>query len=295
MILHVSSFFTNFAAMKRGLILEGGAMRGMYTCGITDVMMEAGLLPDGVVGVSAGAAFGCNIKSGQAGRALRYNLRYAGDRRYAGLWSLLTTGNYYNARFGYHIVPTQLDLFDTEAFAASPIEFHLVCTDVDTGEAVYHQSHHIDSEELEWIRASSSLPLAARIVPIGGRRLLDGGLADSIPLRYFEQRGYDRNVVILTRPAGYVKEPAGILPLVKMLYRRHPRLVEAVARRHEMYNAQLSLVAEAEAQGRALVFRPDQPLEIGHVCSDRDVLQRTYDQGRRQALQRLDELKAFWT
>ena len=102
-------------------------------------------------------------------------------------------------------------------------------------------------------------------------------------------------MVILTRPAGYVKQPTGILPLVRMLYRRHPRLVDAVAQRHEMYNAQLAYVAEAEAQGRALVFRPDPPLEIGHVCSDRDVLQRTYDQGRRQAQQRLDDLKAFWT
>ena len=253
-------------------------MRGMFTCGITDVMMEAGLLPDGVVGVSAGAAFGCNIKSG-----------------HAGLWSLLTTGNYYNARFGYHIVPTQLDIFDTEAFAASPMEFHLVCTDVDTGQAVYHQCRHIDSEQLEWIRASSSLPLVARIVTIGGQHLLDGGLADSIPLHYFEQLGYDRNVVILTRPSGYRKQAYGILPLIKMLYHRHPRLVEAVARRHDMYNAQLDLVAEAEAQGRALVFRPDPPLEIGHVCSDPAVLQRTYDQGRRQAIQHLDQLKAFWS
>ncbi len=288
-------FFTNFAAMKRGLILEGGAMRGMFTCGIMDVMMESGIWPDGVVGVSAGAAFGCNYKSRQQGRALRYNLRFASDRRYAGLWSLLSTGDYYNARFAYHVVPTQYDLFDWDTYAANPMEFHLVCTDVDTGEAVYHSCPVMDSEGLEWIRASSSLPLAARIVDVGGRHLLDGGLAASTPLRYFQQLGYDRNVVILTRPDGYVKRPTSILPLVKLFYRKHPKLIAAVANRHEMYNAQLAYVAAEEQAGRTLVFRPDPPLEIGHVCSDRDILQRTYDQGRRQAEQRLDEIKAFYS
>lgn len=280
--------------MKRGLVLEGGAMRGMYTCGIMDVMMENGLLPDGVVGVSAGAAFGCNFKSGQAGRALRYNLRFAGDRRYAGLWSLLTTGDYYNAEFAYHVVPRDYDVFDTAAFQASPMEFTLVCTDVATGKAVYHRCTKADYECLEWIRASSSLPLVARVVEVGGYRLLDGGIADSIPLQYFQSRGYDRNIVVLTRPAGYVKQPSGITPLVKVFYRKHPRLVEAVARRHEMYNAQLEYVAREEAAGRALVFRPDPALEIGHVCSDRAVLQRTYDQGRRAALARLDEMRRYW-
>lgn len=268
-------------------------MRGMFTCGIMDVMMESGLLPDGVVGVSAGAAFGCNMKSGQVGRALRYNLRFAGDRRYAGVWSLLTTGDYYNARFAYHVVPTQYDVFDTEAFKRSPMEFHLVCTDVLTGEAVYHKCDEIDEDALEWIRASSSLPLVARIVDVGSYRLLDGGLADSVPLRYFQDLGYDRNVVVLTRPEGYVKERSGLLPMVKIAYRRYPKLVEAVARRHEMYNAQLAYVHEQEQAGKALVFRPSPALEIGHVCSDREVLQRTYDQGRRQAQERLDELRNF--
>ena len=286
-------FLTNLAAMKTGLVLEGGAMRGMYTCGIMDVMMEAGIVPDGIVGVSAGAAFGCNYKSGQKGRALRYNLRFAGDRRYSGIWSLVTSGDYYNASFAYHVVPTEYDIFDAEAFAASPIEFTLVCTDVLTGKAVYHQCTEADYECLEWIRASSSLPLVARIVNVGGYKLLDGGIADSIPLQYFQNRGYDRNVVILTRPEGYVKEPSRINSLVRLAYRKHPQFVEAVVHRHEMYNAQLEYVEQEEAAGRAFVFRPNPPLEIGHVCDDRDTLQRTYDQGRQHALSRLDALKQF--
>lgn len=286
-------FFAKFAAMKIGLVLEGGAMRGMYTCGIMDVMMEAGIMPDGIVGVSAGAAFGCNYKSGQKGRALRYNLRFAGDRRYAGLWSLLTTGDYYNAKFAYHVVPTQYDIFDAEAFAASPIEFTVVCTDVVTGEPVYHQCNEADYDCLEWIRASSSLPLVARVVNIAGKKLLDGGISDSIPLKYFQNRGYDRNVVVLTRPEGYVKQPTSITPLVRLVYRRYPCLVKAVAQRHEMYNEQLKYVAQEEAAGRAFVFRPNPPLEIGHVCSDLDTLQRTYDQGRQHALSRLDALRQY--
>ncbi|MBO7609464.1 MAG: patatin family protein [Muribaculaceae bacterium] len=279
--------------MKKGLVLEGGAMRGMYTCGIMDVMMEAGIVPDGIVGVSAGAAFGCNYKSGQAGRALRYNLRFAGDRRYSGVWSLLTTGDYYNAKFAYHIVPTQYDIFDAEAFASSPIEFTLVCTDVLTGKPVYHQCTEADYDCLEWIRASSSLPLVARIVNVGGYKLLDGGISDSVPLQYFQNLGYGKNVVILTRPEGYVKGPSSITHLVRIMYRRYPNLVNAVAHRHEMYNAQLEYVAQEEAAGRAFVFRPNPPLEIGHVCDDCDVLQRTYDQGRQHALSRLDALIHF--
>lgn len=269
-------------------------MRGMYTCGIIDVMMEAGLMPDGIVGVSAGAAFGCNYVSGQPGRGLRYNLRFAGDRRYAGLWSLITTGDYYNAQFAYHIVPRDYDVFDTAAFNSSPIAFTVVCTDVLTGKAVYHRCPVADDEFLEWVRASSSLPLAARVVKVGNRLLLDGGIADSIPIDYFMREGYDRNIVVLTRPEGYVKTRTSILPLVKVFLRKYPHLVAAVARRHEMYNAQLARVAQEEARGTALVFRPSPALEIGHTCSNRDTLQRTYDQGRRHAMSRLDELRRFW-
>ena len=123
--------------MKRGLVLEGGAMRGLWTAGITDVMMEHDIWPDGLVGVSAGAAFGCNYKSRQIGRAIRYNMRFAKDSRYSGIRSLLTTGDYFNAEFDYHIVPKQYEIYDDDAFNRNPMEFIVVCTDVETGEAVY--------------------------------------------------------------------------------------------------------------------------------------------------------------
>ena len=178
--------------MKKGLVLEGGAMRGLFTAGIIDVMMEAGVEPDGLIGVSAGAAFGCNYKSRQPGRAIRYNTRFAKDPRYSGLRSLIKSGDYFNAEFGYHIVPKQYDIFDVEAFEQNPMAFIVVCTDVLTGEAVYHKMERVNFDELEWLRASASMPLASKVVEVGGRKLLDGGVADSIPLEYFEELEYVR-------------------------------------------------------------------------------------------------------
>ena len=254
--------------MKKGLVLEGGAMRGLFTAGIIDVMMEAGVEPDGLIGVSAGAAFGCNYKSRQPGRAIRYNTRFAKDTRYSGLKSFLTTGDYFNAQFGYHIVPYQYDLFDVAVFEQNPMEFIVVCTDVLTGQAVYHKMDRVDFDELEWLRASASMPLASKVVEVGGRKLLDGGVADSIPLAYFESIGYDRNVVILTQPEGYMKQRTKLMPLMRIGLRRYPEMIQAMDCRYLMYNRELEFVRQAEREGRCLVIRPDEKLPIGHISHD---------------------------
>ncbi len=280
--------------MKRGLVLEGGAMRGLFTAGITDVMMEAGIEPDGVIGVSAGAAFGCNIKSRQPGRAIRYNTRFANDPRYSGLRSLLKSGDYFNAEFGYHIVPKQYDIFDVETFEQNPMEFIVVCTDVLTGQAVYHRMDRVSFDELEWLRASASMPLASKVVEVGGRKLLDGGVADSIPLEYFEHIGYDRNVVILTQPAGFVKEPNKLMPLMRLGLRRYPKMVEALAMRHEMYNRELEYVRQAEREGRCLVIRPEEKIPIGHISHDPEQMRRVYEIGRKMGERYIDRIKAFY-
>lgn len=280
--------------MKRGLVLEGGAMRGLFTAGITDVMMEAGIEPDGVIGVSAGAAFGCNIKSRQPGRAIRYNTRFANDSRYSGLRSLLKSGDYFNAEFGYHIVPKQYDIFDVETFEQNPMEFIVVCTDVLTGQAVYHRMDRVSFDELEWLRASASMPLASKVVEVGGRKLLDGGVADSIPLEYFEHIGYDRNVVILTQPAGFVKEPNKLMPLMRLGLRRYPKMVEALAMRHEMYNRELEYVRQAEREGRCLVIRPEEKIPIGHISHDPEQMRRVYEIGRKMGERYIDRIKAFY-
>ena len=176
--------------MKKGLVLEGGAMRGLWTAGIIDVMMEHQVWPDGLIGVSAGAAFGCNYKSRQIGRAIRYNMRFAKDARYSGMRSWLTTGDYFNANFGYHVIPKQYDIFDDEAFNQNPMEFIVVCTDVETGQPVYKCLTEANYDCYEYIRASASMPIASKVVKLQGLKLLDGGVSNSIPLKYFESIGY---------------------------------------------------------------------------------------------------------
>ena len=279
---------------KRGLVLEGGAMRGLWTAGVIDVMMEHDIWPDGLIGVSAGAAFGCNYKSRQVGRAIRYNTKYARDSRYSGVKSWLTSGNYYNAEFGYHTMPKELDVFDDDAFNKNPMAFYVVCTDVLTGSPVYQLLSEATEETYDWIRASASMPLASKVVELQGRKLLDGGVADSIPLEYFESIGYHRNVVILTQPAGYQKEHNKLMALMRLSLRHYPKMIEAMDKRHLMYNRQLQYVAQAEQEGRCLVIRPEDKIPIGHISHDASQMRLVYEQGRRVGEKYLDRIKAFY-
>ncbi len=279
--------------MKKGLVLEGGALRGLFTAGVMDVLMESGVTFDGVVGVSAGACFGCNYKSGQQGRVLRYNLRYAHDPRYCSLFSLLTTGGIYGPRFAYRTLPERLDRFDIEAFDRSAMEFHLVATDVDTGEAVYRRFDRFSDEMYDWILASSSMPLVSRVVDINGQRLLDGGIADSIPLSYFQSQGFGSNVVVLTQPLGYEKHAMSHQRFIRFALRRYPALVEAWLHRHEMYNEELRYIAQQEAAGNALLLFPSETLPIGHISHNRTRMQQTYELGRDCAEGRLQEIREF--
>lgn len=280
--------------MKKGLVLEGGAMRGLFTAGVLDVLMEHEIWPDGVIGVSAGAAFGCNMKSKQPGRALRYNKNLVNDWRYSSLRSLLTTGDYFGGDYAYHYVPRHIDYFDVDTFSKNPMEFWVVCTNVDTGKAEYKRLTEVDYDSLEYIRASASMPIAARIVTVDGKKMLDGGIADSIPLRFFQQQGYEKNLVVLTQPAGYVKKRSPLMPLMRMWLRRHPRIVQALEDRPAMYNAELDYVKEEESKGKTLVLRPRNKLTIGHISHNPDDMQMTYDQGREVALEHLEEIKAFF-
>ena len=281
--------------MKKGLVLEGGAMRGLFSAGVIDVLMENNLLPDGVIGVSAGAAFGCNIKSKQPGRVIRYNKKLAHDWRYASFRSLLTTGDYFGGEYAYHYMPRHLDYFDVETFNNNPMEFWAVCTNVGTGKAVYKRLMEVDNNCLEYIRASASMPIAARIVTVEGKKLLDGGIADSIPLRFFQEQGYDRNLVVLTQPANYVKEPNKLMPLMRLWLRRHPRIIRALEQRHIMYNNQLEYVRQEEKKSNTLVLRPEAVLTIGHLSHNPDDMQATYEHGRKVATKHLEEIKAFFS
>ena len=279
--------------MKKGLILEGGAMRGLFTAGIIDVMMEHDVWPDGLVGVSAGAAFGCNYKSRQPGRAIRYNKRFARDSRYSGLRSLLTTGDYFNAAFGYHVIPRQYDVFDNAAFSQNPMEFVAVCTDVETGQPIYKRLTEATDTTYDYIRASASMPLCSKVVCLEGHKLLDGGVSDSIPLEWAEHNGYERNVVILTQPLGYRKTHTRLMPLMRIGLRRYPRMIEAMDSRYQMYNRQLDYVGQAEREGRCLVIRPDAKLPIGHVCHNPEQMEHVYQIGREMGERKMNEIKRY--
>ena len=279
--------------MKTGLIMEGGAMRGMFTAGVLDVLMENGLVTDGAIGVSAGAVFGCNYKSHQIGRVIRYNTEYCNDKRYASFKNLVKTGNLYSEQFCYHEVPEKLDPFNEAAFAASPMDFFVVCTDVKTGEPIYHKCRKGDAEDVLWMEASASMPLAAKIVRIGHYGLLDGGVADSIPVRFFESIGYKRNLIILTQPKGYTKKKNKLLPAIRAKYFRYPAFVEAVADRHERYNETLSYISMLEQAGKDYVIRPPIPLEIGAMERDPAQLRRVYETGRAVAQIQVEKIRDF--
>ena len=265
----------------------------MFTVGVTDVMMEEGIEFDGIIGVSAGATFGCNFKSHQPSRALRYSIRFRNERRYMGLYSLFTSGDLVNAEFCYRTVPNQYDLFDYDRFEQDRTEFQVVCTDALTGQPVYKRLDSLRGEAMDWLRASASMPIVSRPVHVAGRTLLDGGIADSIPLKHFQQEGYGRCVVVLTQPEGFRKHQTKTLPLFRLLMKRYPCITEAMARRHVMYNGQLDYLHSQEEQGNALVIYPHDTLPIGRVQQDKKRMERVYRMGREAAVEALPRLKEF--
>ena len=283
--------------MKKGLVMEGGAMRGMFTCGVIDVLMENGIDFDSAVGVSAGATFGLNIKSKQIGRGLRYNKIYCNDKRYASIQSLIKTGDIYNVPFCYGTLPYELDKWDINTFYSNPMDFYCVATDIKTGQAVYHKCNNYDTtpagEDIKWIRASASMPIVSRPVQIDDGLYLDGGMSDSIPLKFMEGQECDKILVIETQPASYVKKPQKYMGLIKLMLRKYPKMIATMAGRHDMYNDQKAYVKSKEEAGSIFVIRPSAPLNIGATEKNPDELQRVYDEGRRIAIERLDDLKKY--
>ena len=263
--------------MKVGLVLEGGAMRGLYSAGVLDVFLDHDIHVDTILGVSAGACFGCNLFSRQRGRVLRYQQRFAGDPRNVSIRSLITTGDIVNKEFAYYVVPTKYDVFDEEAFEAHGGEYWVVVTNVETGEAEYMQMHNL-LRDIEMMRASASMPFCSRMVEINGKKYLDGGIADSIPAKQALKMGYDKVIVVLTQPASYRKGPMNPL-MIKAFYRKYPNLCKTLEERHARYNAQSDDVAQLEKEGRIFVIRPEAPLDIKRLEKDPAELERVYNIG----------------
>ena len=274
------------------LILEGGGMRGTFSAGVLDFFMEKGVRIDDVYGVSAGACLACSYLCGQIGRGLRVWTNYIDDKRYCSLESLLRTGDLFGAELNYKLVPFELDPLDDDAYARRNARFRAVVTNVDTGRAEYPLVENM-RRDVQLVRASASLPLISNIVEIDGKRYLDGGIADSIPIRQSLADGFTRNVILLTQAEGYRKTPNKAMPLIKLKYRKYPRFIEAVRTRHERYNEALRLAEMEQQAGRAFIIRPDEAPDVGRVEKDAEKLRALYAAGYAVAKREYDRLMAF--
>lgn len=277
--------------MKVGLVLEGGAMRGMFTAGVLDVFLDENIPIHCIVSVSAGALFGVNFPSKQKGRALRYNKQFLGDKRYIGWHSLLTTGNIVNKDFAFYEVPFRCDPFDNQAFKQSGIDFYATVTNVETGGAEYPKITD-PFAQMETLRASSAMPYVSQLVEVEGKKYLDGGIADSIPLRFCQSLGVDKIIVVLTRPLDYRKTPSSPL-LSQIFYRHYPKLVEALQNRYWVYNQQVEEVIAQGEQGSIFVIRPSQKLPIKRIEKDPNKIQAMYELGIADAQRAMASLKAY--
>lgn len=277
---------------KLGLVLEGGGVRGIYTAGVLDVFMEHGLKFDGVIGVSAGSIHGCSYVSNQKGRSIRYYQKYGKDPRFMSFRNLITTGDLIGVEFCYHELPDKLDIYDHDAFLNSGMKFYATCTNVETGEAEY--KHITDMRgQIDYVRASASMPLVSRIVETDGKKYLDGGCSDSIPVEAFENMGYGRNVVVQTRDATYRKKKSNLNLLFKLKYRKYPKFVEKFANRSEDYNNTLDLISRKEKEGTVFSIRPSHPLELKATKVEPKKAQEAYDLGRSDAERLMPQLKRW--
>lgn len=277
---------------SNGLILEGGGMRGVYTAGVLDFFLEHGVSFDSCYAVSAGACHGCSYLSGQQGRALRVTVDYLEDKRYCSIYSLLTTGDIFGADMAYNQIPNYLDPYDYEAFKKRKANFYVVVTNCRTGQPEYVPVEEM-VEGLLAVRASSSLPLLSRMVTIKGTEYLDGGIADSIPLRKSQSDGHDKNVVVLTQAVDYRKKPNQLMPFIRIRYRKYPALVRQMERRYQQYNETLDYIGREEKAGRVLVIRPGKPVNIGRLEKDRNKLMVLYREGYEDAKAKHQDLIGF--
>ncbi len=279
--------------MKSCLVLEGGAKRGIYTAGVLDVLLENNIITDGAIGVSAGAIHGCGYISRQIGRGIRYNLKYNDDYRFMSFKSWLKTGNMVDTEFAYHELPEKLDVFDNQTFKKSATKFYVTCTNLKTGKAEYILCPDMSGKYMDYLRASASMPFLSKIVEIDGNLYLDGGIADSIPLNAAFNLGYEKNIVVQTRPEGYRKKAAKFVWLAKLVYRKFPKFVEAFANRPAMYNQELDEIQKLSEQGKIFVIKPSRFINIKHAETNPEIIKEMYNLGREDAKKQLAALKKF--
>lgn len=277
--------------LKTGLVLEGGGFRGIYTAGVLDAFMENGITFEGVIGVSAGAIHGCSFLSNQKGRSIEYYTKYCNDWRFMSLKSFIKTGNIVGTDFAYHELPEKLVPYDYKAFDNCDIPFYVTVANVETGKPEYIKINDMLAD-IDYLRASASLPYFSQIVEINGKKYLDGGCADSIPIKAFTDMGFERNVIVLTRHEGYVKKQEHGL-LAKLLYRKYPEFVQTLLGLCERYKKTLEYIKELEKAGKVFVIRPSVPLTIGRMEHDPERVRAVYDIGAGDAERKMSDLKAW--
>ena len=277
--------------MKIGLVLEGGGMRTLFTAGVLDAFLDKNIEVNGVVGVSAGALFGVNYVSKQKERSVRYNKKYANEKGYMGLYSWITTGNAVNKDFAFYKIPFKLDKFDEEEFEKAKVDFYIVMTNIESGKPEYVLIKDV-FKQMEYLRATSALPFASKIIEINNKKYLDGGISDSIPIDFCETLGYDKIIVVLTRPENVHKEDK-LNFLYKLVYRKYPNLVERLINMGKDYEVVLKKIKDLENKDKIFVIRPPEILKIGRLEKNKDKIQKVYDIGLNTGLKEIDNLLKY--
>ncbi len=276
---------------KTALILEGGAMRGLYSAGALDVFMQNNINIDVIYGVSAGALFGLNYKSRQIGRAIRYNLKYANEKNYMGLYSLFTTGDIMNKDFCFNKLVYELDKLDFETYKNTPVEFYAVVTNLKTGKPEYKKIDDAQ-KDMEYFRASGSMPFVSKPVEIEGNLYLDGAVSDAVPFKKVLEANYEKIIVILTRPMGYNRKKKSHLPN-KLVYGKFPNFVETLNNSYKKYNETMDLIEKYESENKIIVLRPSELIKVQRVEKDTNKLQAIYNLGVSDCINNLDKIKGY--
>ena len=267
---------------KTALVLEGGGLRGVFTCGVLDCFMDKGIHFPFTVGVSAGACNGLSFMSGQRGRARASNIDLMDKYHYIGFRYLLTQRCIMDFKLLFEDFPERIIPYDYDAYFSNPDRFVMVATNCLTGKAEYLEERSSSARIMDIVRASSSLPFASPITNVDGIPMLDGGIADSIPVEYAISQGYEKIVVVLTRNKGYRKRNSS-MTLAKVAYRKYPNLQKALAERNAVYNRTMDLVERLEDEGRIIAIRPSKPVEVGRMEKDTSKLAALYEEGYNEA------------
>lgn len=277
--------------MKTCLVLEGGALRGIYTAGVLDELIKDKIEIDTIIGVSMGSLIGINYKSNQPNRAIRYNLKYCQNKNYISYSSFIKTGDVVNKKFAYEEIPNSLDPFDYDTYNHSPIKFYCTVTNIETGQAEYIEIKDA-KEETEYLRAGASMPGLSKIVEIDNKKYLDGGIADSIPVKKALEMGYDKIIVVLTRPIEYRKKKSK-LKFLQSLYKDYPNFQKTIEKRNATYNQTVEEIIKLENDNKIFVIRPSKIVPIKRIEKNKRIIKEQYELGKTDYKSKRDALKKY--